>query len=178
MLLLVDHTGMQLDFFHLLRDLESVAFAFDHLTGLPLGCRLCGSLLGWRAFELARAELPSGGGRLLSLLLITSRRLRPLLCRLSVGRWRGLRWRALRLRRAQRFARFSRRLLGLRLTLGLDLIAWWCLGWRRGGGLRKNESCKAEYRNAHKENVFSPLEHSIRLWHRRGVAVGLWEAPA
>src|SRR5436305_8830503 len=101
MLLLVDHTGMQLDFFHLLRDLESVAFAFDHLTGLPLRCRLCGSLLGRGTFELARAELPTRcGWLLLSLLLISSLRLRRLLCRLPISGWGGLRWRALQLSRA------------------------------------------------------------------------------
>jgi hypothetical protein len=53
------------------------------------------------------------------------------------------------------------------------------LGWRRcGSALRQHRSGKAEYRNRHKDRVISPLGHSIRLWHRRGVAVGLWVAPA
>src|SRR5205823_3931310 len=100
--------------------------------------------------------------------------------RLSVSRgWRGLRWRAFKFGRTQRLAGLCGRLLRL-LWLGLHLVRiGLSLRWRGGGSaLRKEKAGKAEYRNAHKENVFSPLEHSIRLWHRRGVAVGLWEARA
>src|SRR4051812_13297651 len=105
MLFLVDHAGVQLNFFHLLLEDEYVALIT--LGRLALCCRLLsGRGLGRRPFEFSRAQLTSGSRLLLlrlRLLLLCS-----LLCRLlsgllSVGRGLGslcrLRRRTFHLRR-------------------------------------------------------------------------------
>ena len=163
---------MQNDFFNLLFEDKCLALALlPYLTLLRCwGLSWGGDLLRGRPLEFAGAQLSARSrGLLLRLRLLTSLLLSRLLAGLlSVARGRGgLGRRAFHLGRAQRLSRFRRCLLRLGL-IGLRLGRR-----RRGSALRQHRSGKAEYRNRHKAKAISPLGHSIRLWHRRGVAVGL-----